>query len=164
MIYYGEFRPSWIDRFLKKIDKTDPSGCWLWRCATNGKAGYGLFYPTLKQKVYAHRFSFLIHNGQIPASMLVCHRCDVPLCVNPAHLFLGTPGDNIRDAYQKGRRRQRRLWKLTDGLVGQIREALGSYREIAARFGVHKSTVGKIKNHRLPYGRPTSADATAGSQ
>lgn len=77
------------------------TGCWIWMSSLSDR-GYGQL--TIKNKtIYAHRFSWELHNGPIPEGLLVCHHCDTPLCVNPDHLFVGTQKDNILDAMRKGR-------------------------------------------------------------
>src|SRR5687768_11109897 len=90
-------------RFWAKVQKT--KGCWLWTARRN-KLGHGMFAPDGRM-VLAHRFAWLSAHGAIPAGMLVCHHCDVPACVNPTHLFLGSHLDNMRDMYAKGRRQTR---------------------------------------------------------
>lgn len=89
------------NRFLNKIDiPKDANKCWTWK-EYKDKDGYGVYRAG--QKVKAHRYSFLLFNGFISNEQFICHHCDNPSCVNPAHLFQGSPKDNIRDCVQKGR-------------------------------------------------------------
>jgi hypothetical protein len=89
-----------VARFFAKVQITDH--CWLWTGACHQIGGYGFFSAGDKQ-VLAHRFSYEHHRGPIPDGLHVCHSCDVPPCVNPQHLWLGTRSDNMQDAAQKGR-------------------------------------------------------------
>lgn len=87
------------DRFWSHVDKGD--GCWLWT-AHRSEQGYGVFSLAGKNR-RAHRISYALHHGPIPAGQMVCHRCDTPACVRPGHLFLGTGRDNAADCIAKGR-------------------------------------------------------------
>jgi hypothetical protein len=147
-----------VERFWEKVDKngSEPphapgiGGCWLWTGARAGK-GYGVFRVGSKidgsrRHVYAHILSCEMAHGPVARGMHVCHRCDVPACVNPEHLFVGTPGDNIRDCIAKGRFRNAAT-RLSNGDVEAIRRrrlAGAGYREIAAEFGVSHRHVGAI--------------------
>ena len=85
-------------KFLAAIEKTN--GCWIWK-AGKDKDGYGTIY--IGRHYRAHRVSYMIHCGAIPADNLVCHTCDNPSCVNPLHLFIGSSQDNVNDMVKKGR-------------------------------------------------------------
>lgn len=97
-------RPHDPDRFLAKVQITDH--CHIWT-GQKRPDGYGAFSfsngKRRKAKVAAHRFAYTLAHGFLPPHLLVCHRCDNPLCVNPAHLFLGTYKDNAYDMIAKGR-------------------------------------------------------------
>lgn len=130
------------DRFWSKVQKTE--NCWLWM-GTIRADGYGGFALTARKTVGAHRYSWELANGHaIPASLCVLHSCDVPLCVNPAHLRVGTNAENSADAKARGRTKAARgsahpAAKLNEEQVRAIlaRYAAGEKRsELAKAFGV----------------------------
>ena len=100
-----------VASFYAKVAITE--GCWDWTAArkTDGdpRYDYGVICVGSKADNWrimrAHRLSYELHTGPIPEGMVICHRCDRPCCVNPAHLFVGTMADNTRDMFAKGRHR-----------------------------------------------------------
>lgn len=153
----ADYTQSIINRFHSSYMPVPICGCWLWEKATFGR-GYGWFFiakigrKRLSEK--AHRASWLIHFGDIPEGMHVLHRCDVPLCVNPSHLFLGTNLDNIKDRLLKDRPKsgvrgmKHPRAKLTDEMVLQVRASYpwkyGERVKLANKLGVSKHTLSSI--------------------
>lgn len=137
------------DRFWAKVNKTDD--CWIWLGGTSNNR-YGSFATHFKQRTLSsHRVSYEYHFGAIPQGLYVCHSCDNVLCVNPAHLFLGTAKDNQQDSKAKGRncageRNGRAL--VTPEIVKAIREEVGTLANIGAKYGIAISTVSDIRKHR----------------
>lgn len=134
-----------IERFWDKVKKGAADECWEWLAYKDGD-GYGTFRVETN-KVKAHRFSYELHIGPIPAGLQVCHHCDNPPCVNPNHLFLGTGQDNTQDMMEKGRNRpsigeQHGGAVLTDEQVLEIRSLwqTGQFtqRQLGERFGISR--------------------------
>lgn len=140
---------SYEERFWLNVRKGD--GCWLWH-GSKDKDGYGVFKGEHDGIVYtkAHRYSFVIHKGPIVTGLSVCHTCDVPACVNPAHLVVGSTAFNMADKIAKGRSRvlfganQPRAILNED----QARAILNDPRphaQIAAEYGVAIPTISSLK-------------------
>lgn len=148
------------DRFWNYVFISKPGWCWFWRGACFDD-GYGCISITADNdgrcSRRAHRFSYELNIGPIPQGMLVCHLCDNPICVNPSHLWLGTPKDNSEDMVRKGRwngNRTQRFGednprsKLTDSDVLSIRrlysEGKYSQSQLGRMFGITQCMVGFI--------------------
>jgi hypothetical protein len=158
-----------VERFWAKVDRgADDGGCWIW---TGGRFSgeYGRFKAD-RRDLKAHRVAYELARGSIPAGMFVCHRCDNPPCVNPAHLFIGTNTDNMAD--MRAKRRQAigpRNWarrnperlprgadneraKLDDAKVLEIRARYNrgeaTQTQLAAEYGVRQTCISGIVRGR----------------
>lgn len=134
-------------------------GCWIWE-GYRDVDGYGSFsYRKVPARV--HRLIWILLYGAIPDGMCICHKCDVPACCNPKHLFIGTHADNVADRHKKGRDYRGNKQgnyvkgskvhsaKLTEAQVREIRELKLSHTETAELYGVSRYTVGLIRSNRL---------------
>jgi hypothetical protein len=142
-----------MQRFWNKVNKQE-NGCWEWTAHLNTN-DYGQFKLDGKLQL-AHRASWMFEHGPISDGMHVLHHCDNPSCVNPAHLFLGTHADNMRDMAEKGRAARNPQpgesngsAKLTEADVLAIRSDKRSQRAIAAEYGVGHSAISLIKNRKV---------------
>ncbi len=152
--------------FWERVDKTD--SCWLWKGQRN-PAGYGI-YDRARDGVriswLVHRVVYTLEHGPIPDHLSVCHRCEDPACVNPAHLKLGTTSDNLADAVRSGRWQPGHVGDLVRGVRGDLhpasdftdaerRQAIDlvnkggfSQYEAAAMMGCHRQTISRwLKDH-----------------
>lgn len=139
------FRAQFDSRWLGEPN----SGCWLW---TGNYTGGPHPRPTLTYRgrtVSATRLSHVLHIGEIPDGFYVCHRCDTPACVNPAHLFSDTQTGNMRDAVAKGRMpRGSRInhAKLTERAALEIKLSSEQTKFLAERHGVTRSVIRHIRS------------------
>lgn len=132
-----------------------PDGCWLWTGQRRKEDNYGLIKID-GRLTRVHRVSYETFKGPIPNGLFVCHYCDMPLCINPDHLFLGTLQDNNLDMYRKGRNYkssgdQNPRSKLREADIPKIIEMRNSgmyYYQIAFLFGVGPNAIRDIFNGR----------------
>ena len=140
------------ERLLEHIVVNNVTGCWEWVGCKRRGYGHtiiGSRKDGTRKTISAHRLSYLIFHGEIPAGMEVCHKCDNPSCINPDHLFAGTRQDNVDDRERKGRNNPPKVEKhakakLTEKDVLDIRNkrAAGkSFGKLAKEYGVCKKTI-----------------------
>jgi len=143
---------SFMERFLESFDRDGENQCWNWNKSVTS-AGYGLITDETGKQIGSNRASWILHNGPIPKGMVICHKCDNRLCVNPSHLFVGTQRDNVRDCINKGRRNDvrgemRPNARLTQAAVRFIRRTHRPVVELARCYGVSVPTIRDVKSHR----------------
>jgi hypothetical protein len=142
------------ERLYLHIAKGRPDECWPWTAARN-RAGYGLVGVNRKSHL-AHRIMYEVTHGQLLSGEAVCHSCDNPWCVNPAHLWLGSVADNNADRHRKGKSRggvnkgtRNPMAKLTPTKVKRIVASTDTLETIAKHYGIKFQTVSDIKRGRI---------------
>ena len=136
---------------IKRLTSVDENGCWNW-LGNRSPKGYGeSSVGGLRRR--AHRLSYEAFIGEIPPGAWVLHHCDNPACCNPAHLYLGDHGRNVRDKVE--RERQARfpgemhpMSKLDEEAVRSIRMTSGARAPLADKYGVSKQTISDIRSRR----------------
>lgn len=136
-----------IRRFQNHYVTEPNSGCWLWQSSFT-RNGYGQF-RIQRTTMRAHRLSWSMLNGPVPAGKMIRHKCDVRCCVNPNHLEPGTASENYWDRARVGNLthgERNGCAKLTEKQVRLIRSMPGKHRVIAAKFSISTSWVTRLKN------------------
>ena len=138
------------------------TGCWIWMRSRDPR-GYGQLGVDGKI-TRAHRHFYATYVGPIPEEMFVLHKCDIPACVNPTHLFLGTQADNMSDMVAKGRCRAGHVNKDT----GELENALKHYQSdeaLAKAAGVKVGTVAVWRHRKaIPLGIQWRLQAHSGGK
>ena len=133
------------ERFWESVSVGGLGECWEWLGPKRG--GYGVIEDG-GRTLGAHRVSYSMVHGPIPSGTHVCHSCDNRGCVNPGHLFAGSPGDNSHDMVEKDRQAKgsrNGFSKLTESDVVEIRRSNMSQRAIAKRYGITQANVSLIR-------------------
>jgi hypothetical protein len=142
------------EKFWKRVDVRGENECWPFKGVPDG-GGYGRIM--IHGKVWkAPRLSYTLTCGEIPDGLYVCHHCDNPICVNPSHLFLGTPKENMEDCARKGRIHGSCSSKISPDQIKEIRERRfyggETHSEISKDYSVTAVTINDIcseKTHKL---------------
>ena len=151
-----ERKQGWKPHNYKEVAwSVEDNGCWI--CTShrpNILSGYHEMNRNGKM-IRVHRHMYEKYKGEIPNGLLICHKCDNPSCINPDHLFVGTPKENSEDMVMKGRSNPPRLTgemigtsKLKISQIIDIRKDNRLQREIAKDYGIAQCHVSRIKLHQ----------------
>jgi hypothetical protein len=142
-------------RFLKRTVVDEQTGCWNWTGSVMKVGWHGQWRNAAGNIEPTHRAAWRLFKSPIPKGVSICHKCDNPICVNPAHLFIGSQADNMKDMWAKGRARPKSsigechgMSKVTSEIVKEIRSSSETGMALAEKFGISATTVCDIKKRR----------------
>lgn len=159
--YSASLRRPVAPRFWAKVDPAGPvhpvlgTPCWLWRGAlagSNRRYGQVMWRAKYRTPQRAHRIAWELTHGPISPDQQINHHCDNPICCNPAHLYLGTQADNMRDASARARftvPRTRTLSLHERLLIYRTPLTRGSGVALARQFGVTEAAISVIRKGRF---------------
>lgn len=144
-----------IDRFIAKIDKRGPNGCWTWLGSyfrqPNGEPRYGAFGMRIGGKLVtrkANRQAWRFFKNEEPGDLHVLHKCDNKSCVNPDHLYLGTHQRNMQDSRERGNHiagaRKAERFVRNEGVVDRVKDLTAAgfnQPDIAKWLGISVNSV-----------------------
>jgi len=151
-----------VTRFWETVNKNgsipehcpELGNCWEWTGSCFVCGGYGSFHIG-NGSIRAHRFSWELNNDKIQNGLWVLHKCDNPKCVNPTHLFLGTPKENTRDMINKNRSARGEkggMHKITNEQAEYIRERYAqggiTQLELGRQMGIDQAQISRIVNRK----------------
>jgi len=140
-------RTALAARFWLYVDRLGPDECWPWTGAQSAGDGRGYIglgggsHRMMRASRIALALACDVDPDAIPSDFFVCHTCDNPNCVNPAHLYVGTALDNAQDCVKRGRGRGKLSCSQREAVVAAYRRNEGSTRKLGQRFGVTGATV-----------------------
>lgn len=145
-----------LERFEEKFIPVTESGCWIWTAGTHNR-GYGHFHTGRKDQrrgkcEMAHRLAYELYHGYRPKpNECVCHKCDTPLCVNPAHLFIGSHRDNMEDMANKGR--SGRHATIPESVILDIILSEDSLKNLSNKYAIDAGYCSRLKNRKTKRAR-----------
>lgn len=135
-----------MESFFARAIKNNETGCWEWNGCITGN-GYG--HCALLNEKKAHRVSYKLHYGDILDKMVIMHKCDNRICVNPEHLQQGTHKENMADMKEKGRAARISKPRLTEQQVKDIYLSKSSIRALTLQYKLNIRTIERIRSGRI---------------